>query len=109
MTKLNKFLLVTAVIVTATAITKFVKPQPQRLSRAYSLHVIQLHDGWGYDILKHNKIYIHQTNIPAVEGKTNFPDKYSATKTGMLVLKKLQNNKLPTITKKELDSLQVKL
>ncbi len=77
MTKLNKFLLAAAIIVIAVTITKFVKTPAQKQSQVYGFQVIKLNNGWGYDILKYNKPYIHQTYIPAVEGKNYFSIKVS--------------------------------
>ena len=109
MTKLNKFLLAAAIIAIVAAFLKFSLIYSNRHQQVYSLRVIELSNGWGYDILKNNKLYIHQTSIPVIQGNVLFADKVSAERTGQLVLKKLQNNKLPTITKKELDSLKIKL
>ena len=109
MTKLNKFLLVAAIIAIAAAFTKFVIIFPHHPSQVYSLQVIKLPNGWGYDILKYNKPYIHQTIIPAVEGVMPFPDENSARRTGMLVLEKIHENKSPRITEKEIDSLRIKI
>lgn len=59
-------------------------------------------DGWGYDILKKEKTYIHQPYMPAVEGQVPFKDKRSAKKTGRLVIKKIRKHKSPAVTKEEI-------
>ena len=43
--------------------------------------------------------------MPVVNGQVTFRDKYSAGKAGRLVMKKLQNNQSPTISREELNSL----
>jgi len=68
----------------------------------YKLEVIKLESGWGYNILKNKKPFIHQECIPAIEGNHPFPDEKSARKTGKLVLKKLLSNESPRISKEEL-------
>jgi len=71
----------------------------------YELDLYRSGDGWGYDILKKEKIFIHQPYIPATEGHVPFPDKKSATKTGRLVIKKIRNHKSPAVTKEEIESI----
>lgn len=71
----------------------------------YKVSPFKSGDGWGYDISKKDKIYIHQPYIPAIEGQVPFRDKRSAKKTGRLVIKKIRNHKSPAITKEELESL----
>lgn len=72
---------------------------------SFRVRVFRSEQGYGYDILKNNKPYIHQPFIPAVEGQIPFKDRKSARKTGQLVTKKIRNHKLPSVTKEELDSL----
>lgn len=43
--------------------------------------------------------------MPAVEGQQPFHDKRSARKTGKLVIRKLKNHKIPSVTKKELKDI----
>ena len=71
----------------------------------YEVSLFRSGDGWGYDILKKDKAYIHQPYMPAVEGQVPFKDKRSAKKTGRLVIKKIRNHKLPAVTKEEINSL----
>jgi hypothetical protein len=71
----------------------------------YKIDVYKSGQGWGYDILVKNKLYIHQPFIPAVEGQVPFSDKQSARKTGMLVIRKLKNHKIPSVTKEEIKSI----
>jgi hypothetical protein len=70
----------------------------------YKVVVIKSEQGWGYDILNENKIIIHQPYMPAVNGDISFGDKYSARKTGLLVVRKLENNLSPRISLDELNS-----
>ena len=71
----------------------------------YNIDVYKSGQGWGYDILVKNKPYIHQPFMPAVEGRVPFSDKQSARKTGRLVVTKLKNHKIPSVTKEELKSI----
>jgi hypothetical protein len=64
--------------------------------------------GWGYDIFVNGKLYVHQSNIPAVSGNKSFVTEEYAAKTAQLVIDKIKNHLLPpTISIKELDSIKV--
>ena len=71
----------------------------------YKVSLFKSGDGWGYDILKKEKAYIHQPYMPAVEGQVPFKDKRSAKKTGRLVIKKIRNHKSPAVTKEEIRAI----
>lgn len=71
----------------------------------YTVDVINIEKGWGYNILRDNKLIIHQPYIPAKNGQFVFRNKYDAKKTGQLVVKKLQNSQSPRIRIDELDSI----
>lgn len=65
---------------------------------------------FGYDILSDNKILIHQPSRPGLPGNSGFKKKQDAEKVATLVIYKLSHNIMPpTVEKKELDSLKVKL
>jgi len=61
--------------------------------------------GWGYDILVGNRLLIHQQFVPAIAEKKGFDTEASAKKIARLVIDKLENNKLPTITHHELTQI----
>ena len=62
--------------------------------------------GWGYDICKNEKVVIHQTNIPAINGNLAFKTKENAQKTAELVVEKLKNNVFPpSLTKEEVEQI----
>lgn len=63
---------------------------------------------WGYDIYMNGALYIHQPNIPAVQGNRGFRSEQAAKTTGTFVIYKVSNNIVPpTISVAELDSLGV--
>lgn len=64
--------------------------------------------GYGYDIIISGLLYIHQPNIPSVQGNVGFDNKKKAKRTAEFIVEKIKNNIIPpTISKKELDSLKV--
>jgi len=65
----------------------------------------QVQEGWGYQILLKDKVYIDQPFIPVLQGKVAFPDKRSAHRAGKLVKQKLVDHKLPALTKEDLKKL----
>lgn len=66
--------------------------------------------GWGYDIILSNAKFIHQTNIPAIEGEKGFYSKSDAQKIADLVIHKIKFNSTspPSISINELDSMNIK-
>lgn len=69
-----------------------------------SLQTFHSEEGWGYDVLTNDSLFIHQPNIPAISGKNGFLTEADAQKIGTLVMNKIQQSRLPVITLKELDS-----
>ncbi len=65
--------------------------------------------GWGYFITNNEKIIIKQTIIPVISENKSFKTKEEALKVGNLVLQKLKDDLSPTITKKDLFLLAVKI
>ncbi|HOW08208.1 MAG TPA: DUF4907 domain-containing protein [Bacteroidales bacterium] len=72
---------------------------------SYDLQIFRSGNGWGYDILKNDRVYIHQPFIPAIEGETPFSDRESARRTGRLVISKIRKHKIPAVSKEEIDSI----
>lgn len=73
-----------------------------RRGQFYEVALFRSGDGWGYDILRKEKVYIHQPFMPAVEGEKPFPDKVSARKTARLVTRKMKTQKMPSVTPEEI-------
>jgi hypothetical protein len=61
--------------------------------------------GWGYDIVMNGKLIIHQEYIPAIAQKKEFATEKQAIKTAELVVARLRNNKLPTVSKTEVEKI----
>lgn len=65
--------------------------------------------GWGYTISNNKKIIIKQTVIPVISDNKSFKTEEDALKVGNLVLQKLNDNASPTVTKKDLNTLAIKI
>ena len=61
--------------------------------------------GWGYDIVVNGKTFIHQQYIPAISEEKEFETEVQAKETAQLVIYKLKNNKLPTLSKVEVERI----
>lgn len=74
----------------------------------YHIKTVRHNNGWGYEIKQDEKTIIRQLSIPSIGGKQSFTTKEDAQKVGLLMAKKLDQKIFPpSISKKELDSLQV--
>lgn len=61
--------------------------------------------GWGYDILVEDKLFIHQESVPSLTGHQGFATREMAEKAAALVLEKLQQKQLPSLTNKDLQTI----
>lgn len=73
----------------------------------YHVESIKTATGWGYTIANDEKIIIKQTIIPVIDNNKSFTTEKEALKTGNLVVKKLEANLSPTVTKKDLILLDI--
>jgi hypothetical protein len=62
--------------------------------------------GWGYKVFVDDKLYIDQTNIPAVPGLQTFKSQEEALKIGNLVVSKMKNGKR-TVTIQDLKDAHI--
>jgi Domain of unknown function (DUF4907) len=71
------------------------------------LHAVAIKtaNGWGYNIMTDEKIYIMQEYMPGVPGKQGFKSADDALMVGNLVVKRISSNQMPMITQRDLDSL----
>ncbi|MBC8344561.1 MAG: DUF4907 domain-containing protein [Bacteroidetes bacterium] len=64
--------------------------------------------GWGYDLYKDGKPFLHQPHIPAINALMGFASEEDAIKVAQLMLDKVRNNIMPPgISLAELDSLNI--
>jgi hypothetical protein len=73
------------------------------------LNVFENNEVWGYEIYVNNKRVILQESIPGVPGNQKFTKKTDAKKCGEIVIKKIKQQKIPSISIDELDSLGIVL
>lgn len=64
---------------------------------------------YGYDIYINDRLLVHQPVVPGLPGKTGFERKKDAIRVAGLVIRKIKSGQMPpTVTKRELDSLNIK-
>jgi uncharacterized lipoprotein NlpE involved in copper resistance len=73
----------------------------------YIVKTFRVDRGWAYSIFINDKEYVRQLYIPAIEGKVPFASDSQAEKTGWYVVSKLKNNASPSLSKKELVTLNI--
>ncbi len=114
-TSLSKFLFALFVLAANIAVAQSNKPktpaQKTAAKQTLTYKVIPSEAStFGYDILSDNKTYIHQPSKPGLPGNAGFKKKGDAEKVAKLVIYKLSHNMMPpTVEKRELDSLKIKL
>ena len=70
--------------------------------------VFQVEEGWGYDVFVDGKRFIHQPNIPVIQGNIPFENEADAKRVAEFVADKIRMNiNPPAVTLQELDSLGI--
>ena len=80
-----------------------------RKEQELKIQSIKTITGWGYIITNDNKTIIKQTIIPVISESKSFKTEQEALAVGQLVLKKLNTNNSPTVTKNDLILLKIKM
>ncbi|MEM9001397.1 MAG: DUF4907 domain-containing protein [Bacteroidota bacterium] len=83
--------------------------RPETIKRhLYGLKVLQEgQDTWSYEIYLDDHLYIKQTWIPGISGKQKFASEVDARTIGDLMVQKLDNGDIPSISKQELDENRI--
>jgi len=103
-TKHNIIIIGTAIVISA-GIFIISKERQKRNTQSplqVSYNIFNSPNGWGYDILENNKIFIHQDFVPALPVQKGFSKKEYAEKAAQLVIQKMHNTDFPTLTKQDL-------
>lgn len=70
-----------------------------------SARVFENHEGWGYDILVNDTIFIHQPSVPGRPGHKGFPRKEMAEEMAKRIINKMEKGKLPSVTTFEVEQI----
>src|ERR1700759_2043221 len=102
--KTYSFIAIAALLV-SFAVIFFIKYQERNQKVFIYAEPIQTVYGWGYNIIAADKVHIKQEYMPAVPGKRGFKSAADAMMVGNLVVRKITENRMPSITLHELDSM----
>ncbi|WP_342155396.1 DUF4907 domain-containing protein [Joostella sp. CR20] len=69
--------------------------------------IINVEDGYGYEIYYKEKLLIKQKYIPAIATQKSFKTKQDAQKVALLVAQKIKKKQKPVVQITELDSLNI--
>ena len=72
--------------------------KPAKTSASLLAKTFRTQNGWGYEILVNDTVFIHQETIPCVPGHSGFRKEEQAAKTADLIINKLKRGQLPTVT-----------
>lgn len=67
--------------------------------------VYRVKDGWGYDILVNERLFIRQESIPVIEAGKTFSTAEQAKQTAQLVINKLKTGQSPALSKFDLEKI----
>jgi Domain of unknown function (DUF4907) len=101
----NSIVIIVAAVISAGIWIVTLSHHHTKQQEPVSAKVFQGPDGWGYDILVKDTIFIHQEHIPVIAAKKGFEKKQQAEEAAALVLEKIQQNKIPTLTKPDIEHI----
>jgi hypothetical protein len=105
MTKTYNFIVIGAALIISATIWIVNLSKPNSRKEKITSNVFQTLNGWGYDILVNDSLFIHQESIPARQGKAGFPVKKQAEQTARLIINKMERGELPAVTTFELEPI----
>lgn len=82
-------------------------PEQELSKTSLEINIIEIDDGYGYQILNGNKLLIQQEYIPAINRRQTFRTHYDAEFVANLVRHKLINGHNPVVTISELNDLNI--
>lgn len=81
------------------------KNKETKKSKSVKALIFEGSEGWGYDILVNDSLFIHQEYVPVISGKHGFAKKEQAEKTANLIINKIKTGQIPVITRFELEKI----
>jgi len=68
---------------------------------------LKMPDGWGYEVLVNNKVFIRQDYIPAIPSYKRFQTESEAMLIGNSVADKMRNGRKPVTTVQEIEAAHI--
>jgi hypothetical protein len=107
MTKKSKWIIAVPAIVLSALIITWLVFTGQGLESNYKLDVYKSGNGWGYNVVKSGKIFIHQPYVPVIQDNIPFPTRKVAQNAGKKVIEKLDKSLNPALSTDEISKLGV--
>jgi hypothetical protein len=105
--KKNWIYILFTVSILVFGISRFFKDDYKAGKVELKVKTFQSQIGWGYDITANDTSLIHQDLIPGIAGRKGFATKEDAEKIGNLVLEKIKNKKMPTVSLQDLEDFKI--
>src|SRR5574338_157362 len=100
--KSNAFIIAIAVMISALIFIFGRREKKTNTRHQFTYSVFNTLNGWGYEVLVDGKTFIHQDFVPVLAAEKGFKKKEYAEKAASLVIQKLQDNQLPSLTTTDL-------
>lgn len=71
----------------------------------FTAKVFEGFNGWGYDILVNDSLFIRQESVPVLSGLKGFAKKELAEQVAELIINKMKRNRHPAVTTFELQQI----
>ena len=101
----NWFIIGIAIVIAACIWIKALKQQTEKRKTHIVSNVFKGRNGWGYDILVNDTLFIHQETVPASAGNKGFQTRKQAEQTALLIINKMKRRQLPSVTTFELQQI----
>ena len=102
------FILITTVLTVFLVFKNYKKREINEVS-VINISIHEVDNGYGYNISSKNKVLIKQNFIPVLETKQPFSSISDAQSVANLVKNRIESNKNPKITRKDLDLLEISI
>ena len=97
----RKILIITGLLLSILLMKLYITSKSES---TYAIKTFQIEKGWGYSIFNGNKIIIRQDKVPSIKEQKHFSSEQDALICGKIMLKKLQQKEIPSVTVSELQS-----
>jgi hypothetical protein len=89
----------------AFAVSIVLFPWKSRQTSPYEFRVYSVPNGWAYNILVNDSLFIHQESIPALEGNKPFSTQSQAVEAARTVISKLKRGLSPSFSRSEIERI----
>lgn len=104
----RKYNIIVIALSVAIAFAIIISPcNKYRQSSSYKSLVYPVNEGWGYDILVKDSVFIHQESIPALEGNKPFINREQAEEAARQVVLKLKKGESPSFSRPEIERIML--